>query len=211
MAREVNLDFSIKQSDAFRFLNQNDKAVECLYGGAKYGGKSYFGSAFCFLECLRLIKLCDIRKSATPIPIGFMGRMIGHDFRMTTLNSFFEVIPADCYKVRGKPEEIIIEDAVKIYTGGLDKQESINKFNSAQLAFFFIDQAEEVPKDKISLLRAATYWRLTINGIKIPGKGLFTANPRQCWLKEDFDISELKNPKDNITLIKDSKNIDSVL
>ena len=186
---EKRVKLSEKQTEAADFLSQNETAVELLYGGAKYGGKSWFGSLFCYDECIRLIKLCNIKKSAHPIPVGFMGRMTGQDFRTTTLNSFFEVIPAELYRIKGKPEEIIIEDRVKIYTGGLDKQESINKFNSAQLAFYFIDQAEEVPKDKISLLRAATFWRLMINGIKIPGKGLLTANPRQCWLRDDFILS----------------------
>ena len=160
-----------------------------MYGGAKYGGKSVFGCAFCFLECIRLIKLCKIKKSVNPVRVGFMGRMVGKDFSTTTLDTWHGTIPEDLYEIKGNPAEIIIERRVKIYTGGLDRQETINKFNSAELAFFFLDQGEEVPKDKTSLLRAATYWRKTINGIKIPGKGLITANPAQCWLKEEFILN----------------------
>ena len=93
--------------------------------------------------------------------------------------------------VKGKPVDIIIDNRVKIHTGGLDNRETVNKFNSAEYAFFCIDQAEETTQDDISLLRAATFGRLVVNGKPIDGKGLFTANPRECWLKDEF----IDNPK----------------
>ena len=111
---------------------------------------------------------------------------MARDFKTTTLDSWFEAIPPNLYKIKGNPAEIIIEDRVKLYTGGLDRSETVQKFNSAQLAFYFLDQAEEISEDDIMVLRAATFWRLMINGVKLPGKGLLTANPRQCWLKKEF-------------------------
>lgn len=186
MARKLNIEFSIKQSEAYEFLSNNTEAVELLYGGAKYGGKSWFGSDFCFLECIRLIKDYKIKRQANPIPVGFMGRKVGKDFVDTTFETWKKAIPPECYRLKGKPVEIIIENRVKIFTGGLDRTETINKFNSAELAFYFLDQAEETLKDDISLLRAATFWRLSLNKRKVPGKGLLTANPAQCWLKPEF-------------------------
>ena len=180
------MKLSPKQSVAFELLSQHDKAVEVMYGGAKYGGKSYFGTSFCFEEAIRLIKTYDIRRLANPIPIGFMGRKVGKDFMDTTLETWKKAISGDAYRIRGKPPEIIIGSRVKYFCGGLDRQETVNKFNSAEFCVYFIDQAEETQEDDLTLLRAATFWRLSINGCKVPGKGLLTANPAQCWLKRAF-------------------------
>jgi hypothetical protein len=146
---------------------------------------SYFGCTWCYAQALRIIEACGITEEEShPIPIGFMGRKQGRDFTATTLETWKREIPADKYVIKGNPAEIIIDNKVKIHTGGLDRQETINKFNSAEYFFFFIDQAEETTKDDISVLRGSL--RGQINGQHIPYKGLFTANPAQCWLKEDF-------------------------
>jgi hypothetical protein len=76
---------------------------------------------------------------------------------------------------------------VKILTGGLDNSEIVNKFNSAEYGFYFIDQAEEVDREQIGELRATT--RLIVNGRKLPGKGLFTANPAPSFLKDEFILN----------------------
>jgi hypothetical protein len=76
---------------------------------------------------------------------------------------------------------------VKILTGGLDNSEIINKFNSAEYAFFFLDQAEEIDVEQVGELRAT--FRLIINDKKIPGKGLFTANPAPSFLKDEFILN----------------------
>lgn len=189
--KEFVADFSQnkKQCAAYEYLfgdSQNTEALELMFGGAKYGGKSWFGCLFVYLEAIRLIKLFDIKRSDNPIPVGFMGRKVSRDFTTTTLETWFKAIPAELYEIKGNPPVIIIENRVKIWTGGLDRSEDINKFNSAELCFYFLDQAEETVEDDISLLRSAVFWRTTINGIKIPGKGLLTANPAQCWLKGEF-------------------------
>lgn len=186
MARDFKIEFSEKQSEAYAYWSQNDIALELLYGGAKYGGKSYGGCLMCFLETVRLVKNFVKKRPAHPIPVGFMGRKVGKDFYDTTFESWKKAIPGDCYRTKGKPLEIIIENRVKIFTGGLDNRETINKFNSAELAFYFLDQAEETIKDDLNLLRTATFWRLSLGNVKMPGKGLLTANPAQCWLKQEF-------------------------
>lgn len=186
MGREFNVEFSAKQSEAYEYLSENDRALELLYGGAKYGGKSWFGCSFCYLEAIRIIKLCKIGACDFPIPIGFMGRKVGKDFYDTTFETWKKAIPGDLYEIKGQPPDVIIENKVKFFTGGLDRRETINKFNSAELAVYFLDQAEETEQQDVAMLRAATFWRLTINGVKLPGKGLLTANPAQCWLKQEF-------------------------
>lgn len=60
----------------------------------------------------------------------------------------------------------------------------VKKFNSAEFAFFALDQAEETERSDVSILQATL--RLTYNGKVPPYKSLYTANPAECWLKDDF-------------------------
>ena len=119
-----------------------------------------------------------------PIPAGFIGRKQGVDFKKTTFETFKRVIPEGNYRVREQDQEIIFHDRIKVYFGGLDDRELINKFNSAEFAFFAIDQAEETERADVDVLQAAL--RLKYKGIQPPYKHMYTANPAPCWLKEDF-------------------------
>lgn len=183
---DFNPTYTAKQTVANQALARPD-IREVLYGGAKGGGKSVFGCFWCLSRALQIIKECNIQARKHPIPIGFMGRKRGIDFTNTTLETWKRFIPEELYEIKGKPAEIVIADRVKILTGGLDNGEIVNKFNSAEYAFFFIDQAEEVNADQIGELRAT--FRLIINDKKIPGKGLFTANPAQSFLKDEFILN----------------------
>lgn len=116
-----------------------------------------------------------------------MGRKQAVDFNDTTLETWKRFIPAETYRIREQAKEIVILGTVKIAFGGLDRTEDVNKFNSAEFAFFFVDQAEETTKDDISVLRASL--RLVINGKPVPGKVLWTANPARCWLKDEFIVA----------------------
>lgn len=175
-----------RQDEAWSYLtNDADHAV--MYGGAKGGGKSFLGCLWVFQWCERLIELMKIKPSSNPVPIGFMGRKQSVDFDKTTLETFKRIISPQHYQIKELKKEIIIKDTVKIFYGGLDRAETINKFNSAELAFIFIDQAEETRREDIDVLRASL--RLTYNGITPPYKELYTANPAQCWLKDDFILA----------------------
>ena len=175
-----------RQITALETLEKPD-VKEVLYGGAKGGGKSVFGCYWCYLKALEIIRDCEIQPREHAIPVGFMGRKRGIDFTNTTLETWKRFIPPDGYLIKGKPAEIIVRGRVKIITGGLDNTEVVNKFNSAEYAFYFIDQAEEVDREQIGELRATT--RLIINGKKLPGKGLFTANPAPSFLKDEFILN----------------------
>lgn len=183
-----------KQTIAYDFLEMPE-IDEILYGGAKYGGKSWFLCVWSYLFACDFAKRYKIPKSDNPLPIGFLGRKVAKNFSDTTLETWFKTIPSNGYVAKGKPVDLIIDDRVKIHTGGLDNRETVNKFNSAEYAFFCIDQAEEVTQDDISLLRGATFGRLVVNGQVMPGKGLFSANPRACWLREEFILNPTSHRK----------------
>jgi len=132
----------------------------------------------------QIINKFKLKRSSNPLPIGFLGRKRGVDFRQTTLETWKKIIPADRYYIRAQDKEIIIDGKVKLLFGGLDNQDTINKFNSAELVFFGIDQAEETTREEVSVLRGSL--RLKHKGVQPTYKEFYTANPSDCWLKEDF-------------------------
>lgn len=184
--REIKVKYKLspRQTEAYNAL-ESDQVQKVLYGGAKGGGKSVLGCIWVFLRCLDIIqryKLKNARKY--PIPVGFMGRQQSVDFSNTTLETWKQVIPSDAYELKLQSKEIVIFKRVKIRYGGIGDREVIEKFNSAEYSFFFLDQAEEISLDDVGMLRGTL--RLKIKGKDVPAKELFTANPAQCWLKREF-------------------------
>lgn len=188
LGESLELDFPLhdRQWEAWQALEQPE-IDELLFGGAKGGGKTHLGCLWSYYQCLRIIKEFGLRPRKNPLAVGWMGRKQGTDFRTTTLEIFKRVIPPDAYTIRVVDHEIIVAGTVKMFYGGLDREEDISKFNSAELAFFFLDQAEETSPDDVRDLRASL--RLKING-RDPGRtALYTANPAQCWLREEFILA----------------------
>lgn len=181
---EIRTELTSRQSDAWRLLTSpEDCAV--LYGGGKGGGKSVLFNIWAVQWAEWLMRFWDIKPSKkNHLPVGFIGRKQGTDFRKTTLETFKRVIPPDRYRIREQDQEIIIWESVKILYGGLDDQERINKFNSAEFAFIGIDQAEETERTDVDVLQGSL--RLKYKNRYPPFKQLYTANPADCWLKEDF-------------------------
>lgn len=190
--KEIDWQFSKRQIMAFNLLRK-DETKEILYGGAKGGGKSVLGCRWAYWYACEIAKMCNVPISDYPVPVGFIGRKQSVDFSDTTFETWKKFIPPQNYIIKEQAKEIIILDAkgrgwVKICYGGFDREETVNKFNSAEYAFYFIDQAEELSETEIGMVRASL--RLKINDIDIPTKGLLTANPRQCWLKDEFITSK---------------------
>ena len=178
-----NATFSPRQTLAWELLHRADVS-EVLYGGGKGGGKSVFSCIWVYLRALEIIQECQIKPSDTPPPIAWIGRKRLTDFKDTTLETWKRFIPRGTYEIKEQAREIVIGNTVKIVFGGLDQPGEVEKFNSSEYAYFFVDQAEETTQDDISGLRASL--RLLINGHKPAYKGLWTANPAQCWLKKEF-------------------------
>lgn len=174
-----------KQWLAFHAL-ANPGVDEIMFGGAKYGGKSWFLCVWAYIFACNFAAQHQILQSDHPLEIGFIGRKVAKHFKKTTLDTWFRTIPAAGFRVKGDPVQIIIDDRVAIATGGLDNRECVKQFNSAEYAFFCIDQAEETTRDDVTELRAATFGRMVINEKPVDGKAIYTANPAVCWLKEEF-------------------------
>ncbi len=182
---KITMELSPRQAEALSVL-EDPTTQELMYGGAKGGGKSVFLCYYAYRLCKQLIKVFDLPVRKYPIVAGFMGRKQSIDFKATTLVTWKKMIPEDAYDIReiDGVKYIVIENRVAIQIGGMDRSETINKFNSAEYAFYCLDQAEELTRDEIGLIRGTR--RLKINGEAVVYKGLLTANPAICFLKEDF-------------------------
>lgn len=199
-----------KQSEArYHLTDMHDCAL--LFGGAKGGGKTTFICLWVDYWMQWLIQYFDLKPSRVPPMLGFIGRKRSVDFNDTTLETFKKVVPFDHYKIKEHDKEIIFWDRAKLAYGGLDDEVNINKFNSFESAFFVLDQAEETARKDVAVLQGSLRFKL---GDKVPPyKELYTANPAECWLKDDFILGGRKNsvfiqalPDDNPNLPNNYKN-----
>jgi len=191
----MKVDLTKRQTIAWDYLTSM-LDIDLCYGGAKGGGKSFLLCLWAFTWAKWLQEFFGIKANDHPLPVGFIGRKRASDFSDTTFETWKKVIPSEAYTIRQMDKEIVIDNAVKIMFGGLDDQANIQKFNSAELAFIALDQAEETSKDDISVLEGSL--RLTHNGKVPPYKSLYTANPRAGWLKDDF----VKGKRDGAIFVK---------
>lgn len=180
---DIKVTLTLKQTQCWdAFWNNQIRSI--LFGGAMGGGKSYIGCLLLFHYAQWVIDQFNLGIQQYPIQLGFMGRNRAVDFTDTTLETWKRIIPQQFYTIRSQDKEIIIRDRVKYAFGGLDTTEAVNKFSSAEFAVIFIDQAEETERDKVAVLRSR--FRLQIDGKPLPYKELYTANPANCWLKDEF-------------------------
>ena len=130
---EFNPQLTVKQSKAYVALNSDLPVVDCLFGGAKGGGKSYFLCIWVYLWSLAIIDRFGLDGKRIP-HVGWMGRKQATDFSNTTLQTWQEVIPDD-YVIKSAseryPKHVLIRGRVAVDFGGLDRREDISKFNSA--------------------------------------------------------------------------------
>lgn len=182
-----SLDFrmSEKQGLAYRATEQF-----VLYGGAKGGGKSWFMCIWVFCKAI-----------GVPNNKIFFCRRRSVDFTNTTLETWKKCIPANTYRIHEQKKKIFLFNGSVVDYGGLDDPLLIQSLNSAEYGNIAVDQAEEIEKDSFAMLRG------TLRHIAKTKDGrifhpdyqvMMSANPAQCWLKEDFIL----RPKDGFRYIK---------
>lgn len=179
---DLRWTFSEKQDEA-------DEAPEqfVLYGGAKGGGKSFWLVRWVVKKCMEF-----------PGNKGFLGRKRGVDLNNTTLETFKKAVPPELYRINEQKKKIYFPTLGAIVDyGGLDDPGGVEKFNSAEYGFLAIDQAEEIDRHQFGMLRGTLRHKLP-NGQEPDYQVRLTANPAQCWLKEDFIL----NPKPGHRFIK---------
>ncbi|MFA5234534.1 MAG: hypothetical protein WC390_09060 [Sulfurimonas sp.] len=188
MDEKFDINLSVRQTEALDSL-ESETISELLYGGAKGGGKSVFLCFYAVLYAIWIITICKILKRPKyAYVIGFIGRVRSVDFSKTTLVTWKKFIPSSIYELNEQKKIITLFGKVIYDYGGLDDEENIKKFNSAEYGLIILDQAEEADRDQAAMLRG-TQGRASINGVTLPIKTLFSANPGECFLKDDFGIT----------------------
>lgn len=158
-----------------------------LYGGAKGGGKSWLLCLWMFQKALKYKgnKLFFCRRRSV-------------DFTNTTLETWKKAIPASFYKINEQKKKITMTPSGSVIDyGGLDDPLLIQSLNSAEFGHIGGDQAEEFDRDAFAMLRGTLRHRL-LDGKFPPYQIMLTANPAQCWLKDEF----IRNPKPGFKYIK---------
>ena len=183
----VNIDFSknLRQAEAYKLMFSDKQYVELLYGGAKGGGKSVFMCYFIYLYTRYLIDTYNLKQVQYPPAVGFFGRKQAVNFNITTLATWKKMIPAQAWELKEQKKEIIIEGRASVLFGGLDDQERVQKFQSAEFAFACLDQAEEVTADELALVKGSLK-RFKLGDKPMKYRLLLTANPKECHLKNAY-------------------------
>lgn len=182
-----SLDFRLSER---QHTAMSAKEQFVLYGGAKGGGKSWFMCLWVFRKALEV-----------PGNKIFFCRRRSVDFTNTTLETWKKCIPAKCYRIHEQKKKIFVFNGTTIDYGGLDDPLMIQGLNSAEYGNIAVDQAEEIEKDSFAMLRGTLrHIAKTPDGkiFKPDYQVMMSANPAQCWLKEDFILQ----PREGFRYIK---------
>ena len=189
---EVNIKLTPKQTKALKALLSGD-IEDVLYGGAKGGGKSVLMCVFAFLYAHKIVQHFNLKPSKNAPHIGIICRKIASNLTLTTLQTWQAMIPQEYYELKEGtsryPTHIsLFGGSICIDYCGLDNREAISKFNSAEYGFIAVDQAEETTSDDVSVLRASLRMKVNNQDLPLPYVALWTANPADCWLLDEFII-----------------------
>lgn len=183
---EVSVKMNPRQAEAWEYLHDSTTR-EVLFGGGARWWKSWFGCQWLILEAM-----------SKPWSAWLIGRSELKKLKQTTLLTFFDVIHSLGLKDEIKYNEPMgmihfKRQDVYIFLVDLSYQPSDPKYNrlgSFSLTWYFIDEAQEVKKDAIDILRA----RLSLlsgedsegNKWETTPKALYTCNPDKGWIYQDF-------------------------
>ena len=178
---EINPEFTTKQKDCLRFLF-DDTTNEVLFGGAAGGGKSWVGSAWLIILCLRYPKTRYL-----------MGRSKLDALKKTTLNTFFEVCSAwglksgEHYTFNGSSNIVSFTNGSEIILKDLFLYPSDRNFDSLgslEITGAFIDEANQVTHKAINVVQSRIRYKL--DDYNIVPKLLMTCNPAKNWVYTEY-------------------------
>lgn len=178
-------------------VQQDTEPIDVNYGGGKGGGKSYWECKVAMAYCLAIaafFQLPDVGPRGDVPHVAWMGRKVAQVFVGTTLETWKQIIPQAAYTLvaasEKHPRHIRIGNCIAIDYGGLDSRAELERFNSAEYGLVIVDQAEETTRDDVATLKASRRKKLYHPGKRkelfLPYRGIWTCNPRVCWLYEDF-------------------------
>lgn len=165
-----------------RALAIDAPAEVVLFGGAAGGSKSFTGCAW---QIERRLKYAGTR--------GLIGRSKLDTLKKTTLRTFFEVaalygLRANIdYTFNAQSNIVVFQNKSEIILKDLFAYPSDVMFDSLggyELTDFFVDEASQVSKRAIDVLRSRL--RFKLKQYNIPPKGLLTCNPSKGWLYNEF-------------------------
>ncbi len=161
----------------------NDLVDEILYGGAKYGGKTYLGCSLIFGDAL-----------IYPGTHYFIARHTLADLRKHTIPSIHErfqhwKLDMDYYaKFNGQDNVYNLYNGSKVYLlecKELPSDPLFERFGSMQMTRGWIEEGGEIAADaKANLALSIGRWKN--EEYKLKKKLLITANPKKGWMKREF-------------------------
>ena len=176
------IEFLPKQLECLRALSIDSPSELVLFGGAAGGSKSFTG---CVWQIHRRLKYPRTR--------GLIGRSELDTLKKTTLNTFFEVasmhgLRAEKHYVYNANSKIIsFSNGSEIILKDLFMMPSDPNFEGLggyELTDFFVDEASQVSKKAVDILRSRVRYKL--NEYNLTPKGLLTCNPSKGWLYNEF-------------------------
>ena len=181
----ISLKFSTKnpkQWEAGCYWNNSD-VEEILYGGAKYGGKSFLGCALIFSDALTY-----------PNTNYFIARQELNDLHKFTVSSIQEVFSYwglkfdDYAKYNGQDHAYYLTNGSKVFFIACKETPTdplYERFGSMQMTRGWIEEASEiVGAAKANLWLSIGRWNN--DKYKLKKKLLLTCNPKKGWLKWEY-------------------------
>jgi phage terminase large subunit len=171
-----------KQIECLRSLAVDSSSELVLFGGAAGGSKSFTG---CLWQLQRRLKYPGTR--------GLIGRSQLDALKKTTLKTFFEVaamhgLKAELnYRYLPNSKMITFPNGSEIILKDLfayPSDPSFDSLGSLEITDFFVDEASQVSKKAIDILRSRV--RFKLRELNLPPKGLLTCNPSKGWLFNEF-------------------------
>jgi phage terminase large subunit len=179
---QLSFDPNDKQLVACERWNDTT-TVEIVYGGAKYGGKSYLGASLIFGDAL-----------IYPETSYFIARKELNDLRKYTLPTIYEVftdwgLRIDVYaSYNGQDNFFECYNGSRVYLIDCKKTPQdplFERFGSMQMTRGWIEEGGEVEfaaKENLKL----SLGRKNNDTYKLPPKLLITCNPKKNWIYTDF-------------------------